>query len=69
MRVYYPVLLQHSPYIQNLFRASTVYTGHETVPVKQNDTGGYCMEHRQEESNPHPEILVSPCLRTRLSIK
>jgi len=62
------VLLQHSLYIQNLFRTSIVYNGHETVSVKQNDTGRYCMELQQEESNPHPEILFRPCLRARLSI-
>lgn len=68
MRVYYPVLLQHSLYIQNLLRASIVYMGHETGSIKQTDTGRYCMELQQEESNPHPEILVPPCPRVRLSI-
>lgn len=68
MRVYYPVLLQHSLYIQNLFRAGRVYMGHETLSVKQNDTGRYCMELQQEESNPHSAVLVHPCLRIRLSV-
>jgi hypothetical protein len=59
------VLLQHSLCVQNLLRASTAYMRQ----VKQNDTGRYCMELQHDESNPHPEISVPPCLHARLSIQ
>ena len=39
MRGYYPVLLQHSLHIVNLFRASIAYMGHETVTVNPLATG------------------------------
>ena len=64
MRVYYPVLLQHSLYILNLFRSSVFYMGHETVSVQQSDTGRYCMEIQHDESNPHPEISAPPSSQT-----